>query len=758
MNRDGVNSRLALPLPYLRGVSARLLRERDSRLLNNSTPPTPSSTDESGLLTVLQVLWRQKWAVLFCLVAGIASSAAYLSRAPETFRAAGSIAVQSGIGASTLNLTGYATPQTKIDLYADAELIDSTVFLRKIVNAGLLDQVPNLAAGGDPIHTIREALDISVSTTGSALLVGVDLNSAEGARAVVNAVLDRYSAYVTERRQAASASHLAQLEQEENQLAQELEKLDLQARALRSTPPVASSISELTLEGVADRENSFIDRLNQAELEELSLNRLNEMLQENGGDQVVLLGILAQLEQLGRVPETLQRNHLLNNRASHLSREIETARKRYGDSSTVLSRLQDEMEVVRDHTDRETVQLAQMLKIHLTERIRFNSAEKEDLGKELRALRESAVAMRERAAKLDQLRRETRRKERTLDTIDTLYRQLLLASDSAGDASTILEDAVSWKTGPLPNRIILLGVLAGLVSGMGLAFLRDMLTTTVQMSRREKIAPSLSRNGHDVLGSIPTLTGSPRPGELGPTLGPEKDAIDAVAVSLLLDARQQDFKSILFTSASAGEGKSFLAGHLAESLARHGRRVLLIDLDLRSPRQADQFEVDAEPGALEWLRGEADTPATVRDTKQPNLTVMPAAIHDDGGRLLAGDNLGAKLANLQNGYDLILIDGGPVLAAPEARFLAATADLSLLIVRSGHADEFGVMDAQTALEGLSPRGFRVIVNRAPRRANITYGPGTGAAQPRSRASRWSGGRATARVTSDPTKTAVPNAD
>ena len=108
---------------------------------------------------MLQVLWRQKWAVLFCLVAGIASSAAYLSRAPETFRAAGSIAVQSGIGASTLNLTGYATPQTKIDLYADAELIDSTVFLRKIVNAGLLDQVPNLAAGGDPIHTIREALD-----------------------------------------------------------------------------------------------------------------------------------------------------------------------------------------------------------------------------------------------------------------------------------------------------------------------------------------------------------------------------------------------------------------------------------------------------------------------------------------------------------------------------------------------------------------------------------------------------------------------
>ena len=166
--------------------------------------------------------------------------------------------------------------------------------------------------------------------------MGVDLNSAEGARAVVNAVLDRYSAYVTERRQAASASHLAQLEQEENQLAQELEKLDLQARALRSTPPVASSISELTLEGVADRENSFIDRLNQAELEELSLNRLNEMLQENGGDQVVLLGILAQLEQLGRVPETLQRNHLLNNRASHLSREIETARKRYGDSSTCL--------------------------------------------------------------------------------------------------------------------------------------------------------------------------------------------------------------------------------------------------------------------------------------------------------------------------------------------------------------------------------------------------------------------------------------
>src|SRR5437773_7947389 len=135
--------------------------------------------------------------------------------------------------------------------------------------------------------------------------------------------------------------------------------------------------------------------------------------------------------------------------------------------------------------------------------------------------------------------------------------------------------------------------------------------------------------GMRIVGTVPPLSARTVQAEgTGQPADSFQEAIDGIRTVLLRDAATQGTRIVMVTSAVHGEGKTTLAGHLATSLARSGRRTLLLDGDLRKPAAHQLFEVDLQPGFSEVLLEEIGLAAAIRPTPLDSLSVMPAGQWD----------------------------------------------------------------------------------------------------------------------------------
>jgi capsular exopolysaccharide synthesis family protein len=162
------------------------------------------------------------------------------------------------------------------------------------------------------------------------------------------------------------------------------------------------------------------------------------------------------------------------------------------------------------------------------------------------------------------------------------------------------------------------------------------------------------------------------------------EAVDSTRTVFLHSAGVQNLRTVMVTSAVGGEGKTSLSVGLAASLARSGRRTLLIDADLRNPGVHSQFNLADNPGVAEILRGEVTAASAIRPTRRDNLWVLPAGRCDARSiGALAQDEFARLLAEIgHSGFDFILIDSCPVLPVADALLVARHVDgvlLSLMV-------------------------------------------------------------------------------
>jgi succinoglycan biosynthesis transport protein ExoP len=242
----------------------------------------------------------------------------------------------------------------------------------------------------------------------------------------------------------------------------------------------------------------------------------------------------------------------------------------------------------------------------------------------------------------------------------------------------------------------LIGLALGLVLGLVLAFLRDALDTRVR-----SVDTIRNRLGLRLLGSLPAP-----PRQLGKTdrlvmmaapMSYEAEPFRGLRASLDFANADNRARTIMVTSAIDGEGKSTTVANLAVALARAGRRVVLIDCDLRSPYLHRLFDLDERPGLIDVELGNAalevalrPVPLTGQDSAAENgnlptrrggkLEVLPAghALQDPDGAELA---IAMILESLRDRADLLLIDAAPLLPVGDAIALSAHVDALILVVR-----------------------------------------------------------------------------
>jgi capsular exopolysaccharide synthesis family protein len=236
---------------------------------------------------------------------------------------------------------------------------------------------------------------------------------------------------------------------------------------------------------------------------------------------------------------------------------------------------------------------------------------------------------------------------------------------------------------------MLLASLGGLVLGLlmvaGRHVFDDAVTSADTLAERANLP---------LLGTVPV------------TDKPAAETFVPIASSLLLASSEGLPASILVTSAQEGEGKSSTVHALALALAKLDRRVLVIDADMRRPRQHGLFHVTPERGISEVMTGQAKAEDVIVDSGAPGVSLLPSgAIPPNPAELLSTPALDVLLASVQGHYDTVLIDAPPILGVPDTSLLAAKVQAAVLVVEWGRNHHGGL---RVAVDRLRRAGGAII--------------------------------------------------
>lgn len=165
-------------------------------------------------------------------------------------------------------------------------------------------------------------------------------------------------------------------------------------------------------------------------------------------------------------------------------------------------------------------------------------------------------------------------------------------------------------------------------------------------------------------------------------------------------------RMLAVVSPGSGEGRSYVAANLAVAFAQLGERTLLIDADLRAPRQHRIFNVPDRIGLSAVLSGRADRSAVVAIPQFGTLSLLPAgACPPNPQELLLRPALAALLGDLSSEFDVILFDTPPASLYADAQSLAFRAGSAIVVTRKDHTS---IADAASTIRALSDTGTRVV--------------------------------------------------
>lgn len=307
---------------------------------------------------------------------------------------------------------------------------------------------------------------------------------------------------------------------------------------------------------------------------------------------------------------------------------------------------------------------------------------------------------------------------READTNRTLYDALLQRYKEVGVAAGIgqselsLVDQAKVPDGPFRPRPIfnaLAGLILGLALGLGLAIIRTLLFDTVKDPRDVRAKLNLP-----LLGAIPVEPDGLAPME---ALQDRKSALSetyhAVRTALRFSSPSGMPKTLLVTSSKPGEGKSTSAFAIAKSAANVGTKVLLIDADLRKPTFASSRKEGTGLGNL--LTNETALSTAVEKTRTENLSLLPAGRFSGAEvELLSSNRMPSLVAEAAAAYDLVVIDGPPILGLADAPLLASIAEATVLIIESGGSRTADLHDMLHRLHDAGARICGVVLTKVAR--------------------------------------------
>lgn len=341
--------------------------------------------------------------------------------------------------------------------------------------------------------------------------------------------------------------------------------------------------------------------------------------------------------------------------------------------------------------------------------------------------------------------------KREVDTNRQLYDSMLQHVKEAGIASALsasnvrVIDSAIPPTHPYKPNLILnsgLGLLVGAFLGIVFVVMRERADRSIQAPGETSLYLNVPE-----LGVIPSAGAARKGLPYYPEKSKDTKGAGSVELvtsqrnpSLVADSFRSTLSSILFlgengnrprvialTSAGQGEGKTTVASNLALALAEIGRRVLLIDADLRLPRLHKIFDAPNDWGLSDLLEGKeppGGRETMLFGTKYPGLYLLPAGTSNGGiTSLLHSPRLPEFLEKMRQEFDTILIDTPPMLTMPDARVLGRLAGAVILVVKSNGTTRETALAAKERLREDGTRVLGTILNQWDPRNTSHYSYG-----------------------------------
>ena len=327
---------------------------------------------------------------------------------------------------------------------------------------------------------------------------------------------------------------------------------------------------------------------------------------------------------------------------------------------------------------------------------------------------------------LAQLERERRAAETLYGALEQNLQQARVAEQSQLGYARVIRPAFPARGpfSPLRVRNTVLALLCGLVFGSLLAIGK------VRLDHRLHTPDDVAKMGYPVIGTVPSTSALVKE-EYGGAETAEVNGrmVDTHVVSLLnpMATASESYRAlrtniqfsrpdvvvqtILVTSSNPGEGKSVTSTNLAVVFAQAGRRVLLVDADLRRPTVHKKLGVPREPGLVQELFSTEGIDPDGFDQLADDLYVLPAgSLAPNPSELIGSRRMRDLIDDMRSKFDIIIFDAPPVLAATDAVLLSTQCDATLVIARAGETKDFELQSAVSALADVGTKPSGLVLN------------------------------------------------
>lgn len=301
----------------------------------------------------------------------------------------------------------------------------------------------------------------------------------------------------------------------------------------------------------------------------------------------------------------------------------------------------------------------------------------------------------------------------------------------AGQRKTvrIIDEAIEPSTPTKPNKKLnlALGLVLGLGLGVGITFLKEYFDNTI------KSHEELENIGFNILANIPKIEMSRveqklenKLSKLGPIEGkriearlithldpksPVSEAYRTLRTNLQFSKVEGNIKTMLITSSGPKEGKSTTSANLAIAIAQSGKKVVLIDADLRRPVVHSIFGLDKADGVTNYLMNDISYSKMIKKTIIDNLSIVSSGIlPPNPSELISSKRMEELIERLKTDFDMVLFDTPPVIAVTDAAILSTKVDGALLVVSAGQTNIDAVIRAKALLDNVNARLLGALLN------------------------------------------------
>lgn len=630
---------------------------------------------------LLGIVLRRGWIVVLLTILGAVGLYLFAGRLTKTYIATGSVYVSSQAPV-VLDIRAVAPEETRdLEQMRSVEQgMTSSTLLMRVIAANHLAEDPTFAPKGASEQALlgKFSQRVGVELRRGTRLIDLQVEDTDPARAkrLVESLVEEYEKWTNDRQQAITRQASEGLAREEERLRGKMGDSARKLQEFRESHPIPGLEGTESGSPVRDALGSLSGQLTEATAARLRLESEFETFAKFDSSNPEAL---AGLQSSERGTEVLAQVKAIQQKEADFAR----VKERYMYKHPVYKEIDKEIKLMKSNLA-ETVRAAGQA---LEQRYRVAKENELKLSSEVNLARGNAVD-------IEGTREQFRSMTRDAEADRTLHDSVALRLRETSLAASVPASVLRWEGNPLlpekahsPRKIVFaaagcfVGFMSGLVLLAGLEIgdrkVRD--TATAVRATGAPLLATLPQIGHSgdgmVLLADPSSSGAEAFRHLRAILAPQPGSSTA--------------RTVLFSSAKPGEGKSFCALNYATSLAMQGHRTLLLDADLRHPGLSRQHLAGAaeHSGLGGYLEGKVDPAEACFTTSLPNLYMISSGpMRADASELLGGTRFPSLLEEAYRWFDRVVIDSPPILTVSDMLAITRYADRTCLLVRENSSD------------------------------------------------------------------------